>query len=195
MIFLVDNYDSFTYNLYQYLSETGREVMVRRNDDFTLKYLERIKPSCIIISPGPGVPGKAGMSEKVIEKFAGLIPVFGVCLGHQAIAEVFGGKIVRAKHLMHGKCDEIYHDGTGIYVGVSSPFTATRYHSLIVSRSGLPKCFKITGWTVKNEIMGISHIEYPLHGVQFHPESVMTVEGKKILFNFLKTTGEEKPRR
>jgi anthranilate synthase/aminodeoxychorismate synthase-like glutamine amidotransferase len=186
MLLLIDNYDSFTYNLYQYLSELGEEVKVFRNDAFSLDGLKKLKPSGIVISPGPGLPSKAGLTEKVIEEFHESLPVLGVCLGHQAIAEVFGGRISKARLLMHGKCGDIFHNGERVFSGIPSPFTATRYHSLIVERKGLPPCFEITAWSREEEIMGIRHKNRPLFGVQFHPESIMTLEGKKLLSNFLK---------
>ncbi len=184
MIFVVDNYDSFTYNLVQYLGELGEEVVVFRNDKITVSEIKKMSPDRIVISPGPGEPKNAGISEEVISSFGGFIPVLGVCLGHQSIAEVYGAKIVRAQNIMHGKVSEIYHDGEGIFKGISSPFEATRYHSLIVEPDTLKEPLYRTAWTRDGEIMGIAHKEFPLFGVQFHPESVLTGEGKKLLKNF-----------
>jgi anthranilate synthase/aminodeoxychorismate synthase-like glutamine amidotransferase len=185
MILVIDNYDSFTYNLVQYLGELGADLKVYRNDKITVNEIKRLKPSKIVISPGPGVPLSAGISEEVIRVFGKTIPIFGVCLGHQAIGEVFGGRIVGAKSLMHGKTSMIYHDGKDIFKGVSNPFEATRYHSLVVERKSFPKVLKITADTKDKEIMGLQHKTYPIYGVQFHPESILTLEGKKILNNFL----------
>ena len=186
MLLLIDNYDSFTYNLYQYLSELGEDITVLRNDAFTIGDIRDLKPAGIVISPGPGVPSKAGLTERTIEEFSQRLPILGVCLGHQAIAEVFGGRISRARTLMHGKCGEVFHDGSGIFTGLPSPFIAARYHSLIVERDGLPGCFDVAAWSREEEIMAVKHRERPLFGVQFHPESIMTPGGKKLLRNFLK---------
>jgi len=185
MILVIDNYDSFTYNLVQYLGELGAELEVYRNDKITLGRINKMKPAKIVISPGPGKPKDAGISEDVIRTFGKSIPVLGVCLGHQAIGEVFGGKIIGAKSLMHGKTSLIYHNGKSIFKGVKNPFEATRYHSLIVERKSFPKVLKITAQTKDKEIMGLQHAKYPIYGVQFHPESILTLEGKKILKNFL----------
>ncbi len=185
MILVIDNYDSFTYNLVQYLGELGAKLEVYRNDKITLEMIKKMKPEKIVISPGPGVPKNAGISENVISTFAKVIPILGVCLGHQAIGEVFGGRIVGSKYLMHGKTSLIYHDGKEIFKNVKNPFEATRYHSLIVERKNLPKALEITAETKDKEIMGLKHREYPIYGVQFHPESILTAEGKKILRNFL----------
>ncbi|RKY37660.1 MAG: anthranilate/aminodeoxychorismate synthase component II [Candidatus Omnitrophota bacterium] len=185
MIVMVDNYDSFTYNLVQYLGELGQKLIVFRNDCVTISDIEGIKPSHIVISPGPGRPDKAGISEEVIMSFYKKVPILGVCLGHQAIAEVFGAKIVKARRLMHGKTSLIYHNGKTIFKKIPSPFTATRYHSLIVENSSVPDCLEINAWTEEDEIMGIKHKKYPVFGVQFHPESILTEVGKKILKNFL----------
>lgn len=185
MILVIDNYDSFTYNLVQYLGELGADLEVYRNDKITLGKINRMKPAKIVISPGPGKPKDAGISEDVIKMFGKTIPVLGVCLGHQAIGEVFGGKIIGAKSLMHGKTSLIYHNGKSIFKGVKNPFEATRYHSLIVERKSFPKVLKITAQTKDKEIMGLQHAKYPIYGVQFHPESILTLEGKKILKNFL----------
>jgi anthranilate synthase/aminodeoxychorismate synthase-like glutamine amidotransferase len=185
MILVIDNYDSFTYNLVQYLGELGQELKVYRNDETTIREIEELKPSIILISPGPGTPADAGISKEVIRYFAGKIPILGVCLGHQAIGEVFGGKIVRAGRIMHGKTSEIYHDGKTIFKGLPNPFTATRYHSLLVERKSLPKVLEISAWTKEGEIMGLRHRKYKVEGVQFHPESILTASGKKLLTNFL----------
>ena len=184
MILMIDNYDSFTYNLVQYLSELGERLIVYRNDKVSLDEIHDLKPSHIVISPGPGRPDNAGISKAVIEEFSGKIPLLGVCLGHQCIAEVFGGKVVSARRLMHGKTSSIYHSKKGIFKGIANPFEATRYHSLIVERSSLPKVLKITAKTKENEIMGLKHAKFPVWGVQFHPESILTEHGKKLLKNF-----------
>jgi anthranilate synthase/aminodeoxychorismate synthase-like glutamine amidotransferase len=185
MILVIDNYDSFTYNLVQYLGELGGELIVYRNDKIDLAGIEKLHPEKIIISPGPGYPSEAGISEPVVRAFAARIPILGVCLGHQAIAEVFGGTIVRAARLMHGKTSMICHNWKDIFKDVKNPFEATRYHSLIVERESLPDCLEITAETDEKEIMALKHKEYKLYGVQFHPESILTDEGKKILENFL----------
>jgi anthranilate synthase/aminodeoxychorismate synthase-like glutamine amidotransferase len=189
MILVLDNYDSFTYNLVQYFGELKQEVVVRRNDEVTVKEVEELKAEKIVISPGPCTPSEAGISIELIRHFAGKVPILGVCLGHQAIGEAFGGKIIRAKNLMHGKTSEIQHDGRSLFRGLPSPFTATRYHSLIVSRAGLPAELEITAKTLdagdESVIMGLRHRRYPVEGVQFHPESVLTQHGKQLLKNFL----------
>ncbi|MFH1594491.1 MAG: aminodeoxychorismate/anthranilate synthase component II [Candidatus Omnitrophota bacterium] len=188
MILIIDNYDSFTYNVVQYLGELGEDPAVFRNDEITMG---KIKRSCfekIIISPGPGKPSDAGISNDVIREFSGKMPILGVCLGHQCIGEVFGGKIVTADNIMHGKTSSIYHNRKQIFHGVKNPFDATRYHSLIVERSSLPRCLDITAETKKQEIMGVKHKKHATWGVQFHPESILTTEGKKILSNFLDMT-------
>ncbi len=185
MILVIDNYDSFTYNLVQYLGELGAELRVYRNDKITPEEIKRIAPEKILISPGPGEPKDAGISEDVIRTFGSRTPILGVCLGHQAIGEVFGGRITGAKNLMHGKTSKIYHNGKGLFKGIKSPFDATRYHSLIVERESLPKVLEITAETKDKEIMGLAHRQYPIYGVQFHPESILTAEGKKLLKNFL----------
>jgi len=185
MVLMIDNYDSFTYNLVQYLGELGEEVRVYRNDRITCDEIEELKPEHIIISPGPCSPNKAGVSLAVIERFAGVIPILGVCLGHQAIGQAFGGAVVRAFRLMHGKTSSIYHDGRSVFRDIPSPFTATRYHSLIVDRDSLPECLEISAWTGEGEIMGLRHRAYPVEGVQFHPESILTEHGHKLLQNFL----------
>ncbi len=185
MLLMIDNYDSFTYNLVQYFMELGATVAVHRNDAITVKEIERLKPSCIVVSPGPCDPEKAGISVEAIRHFAGKIPILGVCLGHQSIGYAFGAKIVRAGRLMHGKTSEVYHDGRTIFEGIPNPFEANRYHSLLVKKDTLPDCLVISAWTDIDEIMGIRHKQYPIEGVQFHPESILTVAGKDILKNFL----------
>ncbi len=185
VILVVDNYDSFTYNLVQYLGEFGEEVVVYRNDEIDLEGIEKLRPDHILISPGPCTPNEAGISLAAIEHFKGKIPILGVCLGHQSIGQVFGGDIVRADKLMHGKTSEIRHDGKTIFEGLSNPFTATRYHSLIVKRETLPDCLEISAETDEGEIMGLRHKQYAVEGVQFHPESIMTEDGRRILRNFL----------
>ena len=185
MILVIDNYDSFTYNLVQYLGELGEKLLVKRNDQTTLAAIRRLKPSSIVISPGPGRPDNAGISNDVIKAFAGTIPLLGVCLGHQCIGEVFGGEVVRAARLMHGKTSRIYHDRRGMFRGIPRPFEATRYHSLIVKRETLPKTLTVTAWTSRGEIMGLRHRQLPVYGVQFHPESILTAVGKDLLRNFL----------
>lgn len=185
MILVIDNYDSFTYNLVQYLGELGADLKVYRNDEIKLEDIRKLKPSKILISPGPGEPKDAGISEDVIRQFGKTVPLLGVCLGHQAIGEVFGGKIVRAKSLMHGKTSRIYHDGKGLFKGLPYPFEATRYHSLVVEKKSFPKALEITAKTRDGEIMALKHKSYPVFGVQFHPESILTVCGKELLKNFL----------
>lgn len=185
MILMIDNYDSFTYNLVQYLGELGQEVKVFRNDALTVRDIKKLNPAKIVISPGPGRPEDAGISCEVIKEFCGKIPILGVCLGHQAIGYVFGGKIVGAKKLMHGKTSKIYHNKKDIFKGIPNPFLATRYHSLLVERKSLPDCLEIIAQTKDDEIMGLKHKEYPLWGVQFHPESILTKSGKQILDNFI----------
>ncbi|MBU5674193.1 aminodeoxychorismate/anthranilate synthase component II [Paenibacillus brevis] len=185
MILVIDNYDSFTYNLVQYLGELGEEVVVRRNDEIDLEGITALNPDHILISPGPCTPNEAGITLKVIERFKGEIPIFGVCLGHQAIGQAFGGKVIRAERLMHGKTSPIHHQGESVFTGLPSPFTATRYHSLIVERETLPDCLEITAETAEGEIMGLRHKQYAVEGVQFHPESIITDHGHQILRNFL----------
>lgn len=185
MILMIDNYDSFTYNLVQYLGELGQELVVKRNDQTTIEEIEQLEPKFLMISPGPCSPNEAGISLKAIEYFAGKIPIFGVCLGHQSIAQVFNGDVVRAERLMHGKTSPVFHDGKTIYVGMDHPFPATRYHSLIVKKETLPSCLEVSSWTAEGEIMGIRHKSLPIEGVQFHPESIMTKDGKKLLSNFI----------
>ncbi|GAD14056.1 aminodeoxychorismate/anthranilate synthase component II [Geobacillus thermoleovorans] len=187
MIVMIDNYDSFTYNLVQYLGVLGEELIVKRNDEITVAEIERLRPDFIMISPGPCTPNEAGVSLEVIDRFAGRIPIFGVCLGHQAIAQAFGGRVVRAPRLMHGKTSSVYHDGETIFRGVPNPFTATRYHSLIVEKETLPDCFVVSAWTKEDEVMAIRHKTLPVEGVQFHPESIMTSHGMQLLKNFINT--------
>lgn len=186
MILVIDNYDSFTYNLVQYLGELGASLEVFRNDKITIPRIRTLRPEKIVISPGPGTPREAGISNDVIKTFSGKIPILGVCLGHQCIGHVFGGKVIQAKRIMHGKTSFIYHDRKTIFKGVANPFIATRYHSLIVDSKSLPKVLRVSAWTKEDEIMGLKHISHPTWGVQFHPESILTLEGKKILKNFLR---------
>jgi anthranilate synthase/aminodeoxychorismate synthase-like glutamine amidotransferase len=186
MILMIDNYDSFTYNLVQYLSSLGQKVKVFRNDKISIGAIKKLKPKKIIISPGPGRPEDAGISCEVIRKFCGKVPILGVCLGHQSIGYVFGGKIVHAKELMHGKTSKIYHNKKDIFKDLADPFEATRYHSLVVERKSLPACLEIIAWTKDGQIMGLKHKNYPVWGLQFHPESVMTKAGMDLLANFLK---------
>jgi anthranilate synthase/aminodeoxychorismate synthase-like glutamine amidotransferase len=185
MILVIDNYDSFTYNLVQYFSELGHKPVVYRNDKIDIERIKKIKPSHIVISPGPGRPKDAGISEDVIKEFGQDTPLLGVCLGHQAIGEVFGGNVIRADKLMHGKTSQIYHNNNPIFKGLSNPFEATRYHSLIVEKKSLPDSLVITAWTKDKEIMGLAHKKFPIWGVQFHPESILTKEGKQLLKNFI----------
>ena len=185
MILVIDNYDSFTFNLVQMLEALGRDVQVRRNDKISIRDIEDLSPSAIVISPGPGRAEKAGITLEVIRRFAQEIPILGVCLGHQAIATAFGGKVVRAPRIMHGKTSAISHDGEGIFEGVPDPFEAVRYHSLIVDRRYLPYELVMSAWTEYGEVMGIRHARYPTYGVQFHPESILTREGERMLKNFI----------
>jgi para-aminobenzoate synthetase component 2 len=186
MLLVIDNYDSFTYNLVQYLGELGQEIQVRRNDEVTWEEIDsQLRPEKIVISPGPGTPNDSGVSLEVIEHFAGRVPILGVCLGHQAIGQAFGGKVVRAPELMHGKASEICHDGRTIFEGLADHFSAGRYHSLIVERESLPECLEISAFT-GDMIMGLRHKEMKVEGVQFHPESIMTTDGKRLLANFLR---------
>jgi anthranilate synthase/aminodeoxychorismate synthase-like glutamine amidotransferase len=185
MIFLIDNYDSFTFNLFQHLSELGADVLVRRNDRFSLDEVEALEPEAIVISPGPGRPAASGLTPEVVERFAGRYPILGVCLGHQAIGEGFGGRIVRAPSLFHGKVSEIHHDGRGVFAGLPNPFPATRYHSLVVDPDSVPNSLEVTARTSDGVIMGLRHRELPVEGVQFHPESALTPDGKALLRNFL----------
>jgi anthranilate synthase/aminodeoxychorismate synthase-like glutamine amidotransferase len=186
MLLVIDNYDSFTYNLVQYFGELGADPQVKRNDAITPNEVEKMKPQKIVISPGPGRPEEAGISMELIRKFGGKIPILGVCLGHQCMGEVYGGKVVRAGRLMHGKTSPIQHDGRGVFQGLPNPFEATRYHSLIVEKNSVPSCLEVCAETAEGEIMGLRHREYPVHGVQFHPESILSKEGKDLLANFLK---------
>ncbi|PFK36830.1 aminodeoxychorismate/anthranilate synthase component II [Bacillus cereus] len=187
MILMIDNYDSFTFNLVQFLGELGQELVVKRNDEVTISDIEQMKPDFLMISPGPCSPNEAGISMDVIKHFAGKIPIFGVCLGHQSIAQVFGGDVVRADRLMHGKTSLMYHDGKTLFADIPNPFTATRYHSLIVKKETLPKCLEVTSWTEEGEIMALRHKTLPIEGVQFHPESIMTSHGKELLQNFIRS--------
>ena len=189
MILIIDNYDSFTYNLVQYFGELGADLKIHRNDVLSIEDIARMRPEKIVISPGPGRPESAGISVDIIRAFAGKIPILGVCLGHQCIGHAFGGKIVRAKKLMHGKTSMIRHDNKEIFKGITNPFEATRYHSLVMERKSMPKCLEVTAKTSDGEIMGVRHKDLPLWGVQFHPESILTTEGKQILNNFLKLKG------
>ena len=186
MLLLIDNYDSFTYNLFQYLSELGERVVVVRNDKTTISQIERMKPQRIVISPGPSVPQRAGISNEVIQHFGPRLPLLGVCLGHQCIGYSYGGLIGQAPEIMHGKSSPIYHNGQGVLAGLDNPFSAIRYHSLVVQREELPDCLEVTAWTDDGTIMGLRHRQHPVEGVQFHPESFMTKVGKDILRNFLK---------
>jgi para-aminobenzoate synthetase component 2 len=185
MILVIDNYDSFTYNLVQYFGELGADLVIRRNDQVTVEEVETLRPDRICISPGPGTPLDAGISNELILRFGSSIPVLGVCLGHQCIGHVFGGEVVRADRLMHGKTSPILHEGDGVFAGLPNPFEATRYHSLIVRRESLPPELEVTAETAAHEIMGLRHRRYPIEGVQFHPESIMTEPGKRLLANFL----------
>lgn len=185
MILVIDNYDSFTYNLVQYLGELGAQLKVYRNDKITLDQIKKLHPDKILISPGPGRPEDAGISVSLIRELSGQLPILGVCLGHQAIGYAFGGKIIQAKRLMHGKTSKIYHNKKGIFKSVENPFEATRYHSLVIDPKNLPECLELTAWTKDKEIMGVKHKKFPLWGVQFHPESILTKSGKDILRNFL----------
>jgi anthranilate synthase/aminodeoxychorismate synthase-like glutamine amidotransferase len=185
MLLLIDNYDSFTYNLFQYLSELGEEVVVARNDKLDIAAIERMKPQKIVISPGPSTPLNAGISNEVIRHFGAVLPVLGVCLGHQCIGYSYGGAYGQANQIMHGKSSLIHHNGKGVFAGLPNPFSAIRYHSLIVRNEGLPDCLEVTAWTDDNTIMGLRHREYSVEGIQFHPESFMTHVGKDILKNFL----------
>jgi len=193
MLLMIDNYDSFTYNLVQYLGELGMDVQVFRNDKIGIEQIKALNPTRIVLSPGPCTPNEAGICLEVIEHFKERLPILGVCLGHQAIGQAFGGEVVHAKRIMHGKTSEIYHNNTDVFQGLETPFTATRYHSLVVARESLPECLEITAWTRNetgefNEIMGLHHTQLPVYGVQFHPESILTASGHTLLNNFLKIT-------
>ena len=190
MLLMIDNYDSFTYNIVQYLGELGADVQVYRNDAVTIETIEAMNPTQIVISPGPCTPDKAGISTAVIDHFAGKIPLLGICLGHQSIGQVFGGNIVRAARVMHGKLSSIYHDGQGVFSTLSNPFTATRYHSLVIEAASLPQCLQVTAWTQdeageREEIMAVRHTSLAIQGVQFHPESILSEQGHRLLQNFL----------
>jgi len=190
MMIMIDNYDSFTYNLVQYLGELGADVVVHRNDQITVDEIEKLNPERIMISPGPCTPNEAGVSMQTIEHFAGKLPILGVCLGHQSIGQVFGGKIVHAKEIMHGKTSMIHHNDKGVFKGLTNPYEATRYHSLVIEKDSIPDCLEITAWTENadgsmDEIMGVRHKELPIEGVQFHPESILTQHGHDLLKNFL----------
>lgn len=185
MVFVLDNYDSFTYNLVQYMGELGAEMEVRRNDELTVDEVEALQPQRILLSPGPCTPQEAGISIELVRHFAGRVPILGVCLGHQAIGAAFGGDVVRAAKLMHGKTSEVEHDGKTIFTGIDSPMTCTRYHSLIVSEKNLPKELEVSARTADGTIMGLRHRKYAVEGVQFHPESVLTADGKRLIRNFL----------
>ena len=187
MLLMIDNYDSFTYNLVQYFGELGEEVKVFRNDEITVEEIAALKPALIVVSPGPCTPNEAGISVPLIKRFAGEIPILGVCLGHQSIGQAYGGNIVRAKQIMHGKTSQIHHNNQGVFAGLPSPFEATRYHSLVIERETLPDCLDVTAWTEDDdEIMGVRHRELAVEGVQFHPESILTQHGHQLLANFLK---------
>ncbi len=185
MLLMIDNYDSFTYNLVQYFGELGEEVMVFRNDEITPDEVTKLEPSFIVISPGPCTPNEAGVSIPMIERYCNQVPILGVCLGHQSIGQAFGGKIIHAKQIMHGKTALISHNGTGVFHGLPNPFTATRYHSLVIEHESLPDCLEITAWAADGEIMGVRHKTLAIQGVQFHPESILTEHGHKLLGNFL----------
>lgn len=188
MLLMIDNYDSFTYNLVQYFMELGEEVKVIRNDKLECRDIEELAPRRLVVSPGPCTPKEAGISVPAIKEFAGKIPMLGICLGHQSMTEAFGGKVVRADRLMHGKTSPIHHDGSALFKGLSNPFTATRYHSLLAEKESFPECLTMTAWTEEGEIMALEHKELPVWGVQFHPESILTTEGKAMLNNFLEMT-------
>jgi anthranilate synthase component 2 len=187
MLLMIDNYDSFTYNLVQYLGELGEDVQTWRNDEITLEEVERLAPARVVISPGPCTPNEAGVSVPLLQRFAGKIPILGVCLGHQAIGAAFGGKVVLAQQVMHGKTSPVTHTGTGVFKGLPSPYTVTRYHSLAIERASLPDCLEITAWTDDGEIMGVRHRQFAVQGVQFHPESILTEHGHALLKNFLES--------
>jgi anthranilate synthase component 2 len=187
MLLMIDNYDSFTYNLVQYFGELGEDVRTFRNDEITLDAIEKLNPTRICISPGPCTPHEAGVSVPVLQHFAGKKPILGVCLGHQSIGAAFGGKVIRAKEVMHGKTSPIEHNGVGVFQGLPSPYTIIRYHSLAIERESLPDCLEVTAWTADGEIMGVRHREFQIEGVQFHPESILSEHGHALLQNFLKT--------
>ena len=185
MLLMIDNYDSFTYNLVQYFSELGQEVLVHRNDQISIEAITRLNPEIIVISPGPCTPNEAGISLSIVNQFQGKIPILGVCLGHQTIGQAFGGKIIHAQTIMHGKTSQIHHNQRGVFRGLANPFIATRYHSLVIERESLPSCFEVTAWTDDQEIMGVRHKELAIEGVQFHPESILTQHGYDLLRNFI----------
>ncbi len=185
MLLMIDNYDSFTYNLVQYFGELGEEVRTHRNDEITIEEIEAMKPDRICVSPGPKAPAQAGISVEVLKHFKGKLPILGVCLGHQAIGEAFGGKVIRAKQVMHGKTSQIAHTGVGVFKDLPSPFTVIRYHSLAIERASLPACLEVTAWTDDGEIMGVRHKDFDIEGVQFHPESILSEHGHALLKNFL----------
>lgn len=187
MLLMIDNYDSFTYNLVQYFGELGEDVRTYRNDEITIEAIEKLNPSRICISPGPCTPHEAGVSVPVLQHFAGKLPILGVCLGHQSIGAAFGGKIIRAQQVMHGKTSPIEHTGIGVFKNLPSPYTIIRYHSLAIARDSLPDCLEVTAWTADGEIMGVRHKSYPIEGVQFHPESILSEHGHALLQNFLKS--------
>ncbi|MFO8142162.1 MAG: aminodeoxychorismate/anthranilate synthase component II [Marinobacter sp.] len=192
MLLMIDNYDSFTYNVVQYLAELGAEVQVYRNDDITIEQIEALQPERLVVSPGPCTPNEAGISMAAIRHFAGKLPILGICLGHQAIGQVFGGDIIRAGRVMHGKVSAVYHQDLGVFRGLNNPLQATRYHSLVIDKNTLPECLEVTAWTRNDdgsieEIMGVRHKTLPIEGVQFHPESIMTEQGHELLRNFLRT--------
>lgn len=193
MLLMIDNYDSFTYNLVQYFGELGEEVKVVRNDEITLEQVSQLMPACVVISPGPCTPDEAGISLQLIQHYGGSLPLLGVCLGHQSIGQAFGGRIIRAKQVMHGKVSPIFHENSGVFRGLPNPFMATRYHSLIIERESLPDCLEITAWTETGEIMGIRHRTLAIEGVQFHPESVLSEHGHQLLKNFLQFTHTHHP--
>ncbi len=188
-LLMIDNYDSFTYNLVQYLGELGCEVVVKRNDEIKLEDVRKIKPEGVVISPGPCTPREAGVSVELVKEFYRELPILGVCLGHQSIGVAFGGRIVKAKRLMHGKSSDIFHTGEGVFEGLPNPFSAVRYHSLVIERESLPDVLKLTAWSEDGDIMGVQHREYPVFGIQFHPESVLSQFGKEVLKNFLRAIG------
>ena len=194
MLLMIDNYDSFTYNVVQYLGELGADVKVVRNDELTVAEIEALTPERIVVSPGPCTPNEAGVSVPVLKHFAGKLPILGICLGHQSIGQAFGGDVVRARQVMHGKTSPVYHEGLGVFAGLNNPLTVTRYHSLVISRDTLPDCLELTAWTQHDdgsldEIMGVRHRDYMIEGVQFHPESILSEQGHEMLANFLKQQG------
>ncbi|MFO7568815.1 MAG: aminodeoxychorismate/anthranilate synthase component II [Smithellaceae bacterium] len=191
MILMIDNYDSFTFNIVQYLGQMGADVQVYRNDKITLSEIEKLRPQAVILSPGPCTPKEAGITVDVVREFHKTLPIFGICLGHQSIGYAFGGDVVRAERIMHGKVSPVHHDGKTIFAGLPDPFTAGRYHSLVVKPETLPDCLEISAQTAEGEIMGLRHKEYPVEGIQFHPESVLTPQGKRIIRNFLKRTSRK----